>query len=302
MQHEKTEMVGSGTFERYAIGLLAIATGLAIASVSVLGPLVLGIIRYRWSDYSIRIVMGQDLIHLLLVVPICLIGGLLRLIGNTKSRFLLVVLGPYLIYQFLLLAIAPEWAHPDYAAQIPTSQYYFWLYILVATGGLVIMLDSLSQFRQEKTPELNRTLTTSIFIYIFAFAVILSTIWIVQIARVLSEGNAAKPYFRSPTVFWWIRRFDLSIVIPLALASVYAFVTRKNSGGYGLLLLGTGSLLLAFPVVAGSQLYTYIVLPGASNIIEIIFFLVVTLPIFPSYLYLARRLVQTPNKSLQLSP
>jgi hypothetical protein len=300
--HNEEEINNPSIFERYAIGSLSIVVGLAIAAVSILGPLVLSIIRYRWSDYSILIVMGQDLIHLVLVVPICIIGGILRLIGNARSKYLLIAIGPYLIYQFLLLAIAPEWAHPDYSTQNPTSQNYFWLYIIIATGGLFIMLDSLSQFAQQKAPELSRKLVNAIFIYIIVFAVILATIWITQIAKVLAAGSAVKAYYRSPTVFWWIRIFDLSIVIPLALISVYAFVTRKTSGGYRLLLLGVGSLLLAFPVVAGSQLYTYLMLPGATSIVEIVFFLIMTLPIFPSYIYLARMLVQTPNKSLELSP
>ena len=300
MLHEKKEVNSSSIFERYAIGSLSMAVGFAIAAVSILGPLILGMIRYRWSDYSILTVMGQDLIHLFLVVPICIIGGILRLIENPRSKYLLIVLGPYLMYQFLLLAIAPEWAHSDYATQNSTSQNYFWLYIIIAAGGLFIMLDSLSQFSEEKAPELNRKLVNAIFVYIIVFAVILATIWVMQIAKVLAEGSAVKAYYRAPTVFWWIRIFDLSIVIPIALVSVYAFVTRKTSGGYGLLLLGVGSLLLAFPVVAGSQLYTYLMLPGASSIVEIVFFVIMTLPIFPSYVYLAQGLVQTPEFKIEV--
>jgi succinate dehydrogenase/fumarate reductase cytochrome b subunit len=160
--------------------------------------------------------------------------------------------------------------------------------MIAIVGGFLILFDSLSHLFPEKAPEFNRTVLCSILVFILLFVTLLAWIWISQILRVLAAGNAVENYYRAPTVFWWIRIFDLSIVIPLACISMYAFVTRKNSGGYGLLLLGVGSLLLAFPVVAGSQLYAYAMTPSLSTGIEIVFFVVLTVPIFPSYFYLVK--------------
>jgi len=79
-------------FERYAVRSAAILIGVAVAAVSILGLLAIGIIRYRRSAYSIQIVAGQDLIHVFLIVPICLAGGILRLAASPKSKHLLIAM------------------------------------------------------------------------------------------------------------------------------------------------------------------------------------------------------------------
>ena len=274
-------------FEQYFVGMVAIAVGLAVTSVSLLGPLVFSIIRYRWAPYSSTIVMGQDLIHLFLVVPICLVGGFLRLRNSPGAKYLLITLGPYLMYQFLLLAIAPEWAHPAYTTVNYTSQNFFWLYLIVVTGGLLILFDSLVQVLPEETPQFNPKIMNAIYVYIVLFAVVLSILWISQITAAVSAGGAGN-YERAPTVFWWIRIFDLGIVIPLAIISLYAYATRRRTGGYGILLLGVGSLMLAFPVVAGSLLFVFFLVPKSANIMEVGFFVLMTVPIFPAFIYIVK--------------
>jgi hypothetical protein len=288
VQHQPTDRVV--LFEQYAVGSVAVLVGLAIGAVSILGPLALDLIRYRWSAYSILIVAGQDLIHLFLIAPICLAGGSLRIIGSPRSKYLLVAVGPYLIYQFALLAIAPEWAHADYASQSATSQNFFWLYVVIVFGGLLFTFDSLSQLLPERTPPLNRSVLTIIFLYTVAFTAFLSVLWISQILNVLTDGVTVQAYFRAPTVFWWIRIFDLGAVVPLILLSLYAFITRRGSGGYALLLLGVGSLMSAAPVLAGSQIYAYTALPASGNLAEVLFFSAVALPVFPCYIYLIRHI------------
>jgi hypothetical protein len=269
------------------MGTVAIVVGLAVASTSLLGPLVFSVIRYRWAPYSSTIVMGQDFFHLFLVVPICLAGGFLRLRNSPKAKFLLITLGPYLIYQFLLLAIAPEWAHPAYTMVSHTSQNFFWLYLIVIAGGLLILFDSLSQVLPEESPRFSPGIVKAIFAYVALFAVILSFLWVSQILTVSSAGGAVN-YDRAPTVFWWIRIFDLGLVIPLAIISLYTYATRPRTGGYGILLLGMGSLMLAFPVVAGSLLFAYFLIPNSANALEVGFFVLMTVPIFPAYIYLVK--------------
>ena len=293
VKHEPTGRVV--LFERYAVGSVAVLVCLAIASVSILGPLALGLIHYRWSAYSTLIVAGQDLVHLFIIAPLCLIGGVLRMMRSPKSKYLLVAVGPYLIYQFALLAVAPEWAHPDYASQAATSQNFFWIYAIAVFGGLLFTFDSLSQLLPEPPPALSRRVLAAICLYTVAFAVFLSILWISQIFRVLASGATIPAYYRAPTVFWWIRILDLSAVVPLVLLSLYAFITRRNSGGYALLLLGVGSLMSAAPVLAGSQLYAYAALPTSGNMVEVLFFSAVALPVFPCYFYLIRHIFRNPT-------
>ncbi len=247
----------------------------------------LAVARPRITPYSITVVMGQDFFHLLLVVPICVVGGYLRLRNSPRAKYLLITLGPYLMYQFPLLAIAPEWAHPAYGALPYTSQNFFWLYLIIAAGGLILLFDSLAQVLPEKSPQFNSAIINCIFGYILLFAVILSILWISQIFAAISREGLAS-YDRAPTVFWWIRIFDCGIVIPLAIMSLYAYSTRRRTGGYGILLLGVGSLMLAFPVVAGSLVFVFFLVPGSANFVEVGFFVLMTVPIFPAFIYLVK--------------
>ena len=260
-----------------------------MAAISILGPLLLKIIRYRWPTYSSTIVMGQDFVHLILLVPTCIIGGILKLKGNARSIFFLITLGPYLIYQFPLRAITPEWSHPDYAGISATSQNYFWLSLIVGAGGLIILADSLSKLNTLSISSKKLNTIKIIVFYLILFVLIIAALWISQILSAIADPWTNKSYLRAPTVFWWIRIFDLSILIPLVLISIYAFVFRRNNGGYGMLLLGTGTLMLAFPVIGGSLLFTYFLVPGETKIQELIFFLAMCIPIWPTYIHLVRQ-------------
>ncbi|HUI72190.1 MAG TPA: hypothetical protein VL354_16845 [Spirochaetia bacterium] len=122
---------------------------------------------------------------------------------------------------------------------------------------------------------------------------LLSVLWISQILNVLAVGVAVKAYYRAPTVFWWIRIFDIAAVVPLVLLSLHAFVTRRDSSGYAFLLLAVGSLMAAAPVIAGSQIYTLATLPGSVSLIEVLFFSAGTLPVFPCYGYLVKQAITT---------
>ena len=75
-------------FERYIVGLTAIVVGFTIALISILGPIGLDIIKYASSESAITQGMGQDLVNLVLVTPLCLIGGFLYISKRQCKIFL----------------------------------------------------------------------------------------------------------------------------------------------------------------------------------------------------------------------
>jgi hypothetical protein len=123
------------------------------------------------------------------------------------------------------------------------------------------------------------------------FALILAFFWISQILKALSASAGMSDYVRAPTIFWWVRIFDLGVFIPLIIISSYVFLTRPHTGGYAIMLMMMGALMLAFPVIAGSVLFTILFSQQTADIQGFIFFFIMTLPIFPSYFYLIKEKV-----------
>ena len=82
-------------FERYVVGLTAIVVGFVIAIISILGPLGLDIIQYASSESAITQGMGQDLVNLVLVTPLCLIGGFLYISRRENAKYLLILVPLY---------------------------------------------------------------------------------------------------------------------------------------------------------------------------------------------------------------
>src|SRR6056297_1525686 len=131
------------TFERVFIGITAIATGIGLAAMAAMGPLWLGIIQYKTSPSAIYQFIGQDMVHLFVMAPVCIIGGILRLLGRDRAKYLLILTPPYLIYTILCFGMGMEWSHPDYTGN---SEHYFFLFLGLLIGGFLLLFDSLGQF------------------------------------------------------------------------------------------------------------------------------------------------------------
>jgi hypothetical protein len=61
------------------LGVALLGLGVAVAATAVLGPLVLGVIRYRTSDTTLNQIMGGDVASLAVVAPFAVVAGVLVL-------------------------------------------------------------------------------------------------------------------------------------------------------------------------------------------------------------------------------
>ncbi len=275
--------------DRYLAGGVAFVVALSAVAVAVLGPLGTGTIVYRWRESSTLVTMGQDIVHLLLVAPLCMVAGVLRLKGSSRAAYLLGPLGLYLLYFFLFYALGPEWKHPDYADIQPTSQYFVFLFWICITGGLVLVIDALSQLLRDAPPVANPRVVRAIALFLLLSLSVLMVVWISDVITVGRFGDlSSRRYSTGPGVFWLIKTFDLAVWIPLGFIGLYAFFTRPAEGGYGLLVVFLGFKTISFTALVASQLVLAFHGGPAFSAAPLVLFSVILVPTFLSYLYLTR--------------
>jgi len=236
-------------FERYVIGFTAIIVGLTIAIISILGPLALDIIKYASSPSAITQGMGQDLVNLILITPLCLIGGILHISKRNKAKYFLILVPLYsLLYTGLAYGLFPEWSHPVYTGN---SQQFSILFYIVIIGSLLLLVSTLSMFSPEDAPDFNKRNLTLYIILMTIFLVLFALMWIGEYLEVLTTGDTSTgSYSEAPTIFWVVRYFDLGITIPLGFISLYLLYTRTQQA-YPIMLLFFGFFVTISSAVVG---------------------------------------------------
>jgi len=251
----KTEFKPHEKFEHYLIVFLAIGAAIVLIYLALLGPLFLDKINYKTSQSAKYQTIGQDLVNLIVLVPLLLIGALLQMLHREDAKHFLVLSPIYMIYMALSYGIGMEWSDNRYQGN---SQNYFWCYLYLIIAALIMLMYIPSKFVSEDAPEYtNRQL----FVYIplvGIFLLIFAKMWIDEVIQVIQQGDTASgSYSAAPTIFWVIRYFDLGFTIPLGFISLYLLATRPTTG-YPYLLLFFGffvTMILAVNAMAAVMWY-----------------------------------------------
>lgn len=214
-------------FECVFMGITAIATGIGLAAMAAMGPLWLGIIQYKTSPSAIYQFIGQDMINLFIMAPLCIIGGIFRLRGKDTAKYLLILTPLYLIYTILCFGMGMEWSHPDYSGN---SEQYFFLFLGLLIGGFMLLFDSLGQFAgtAKGRPLANRVLLPYSILFSL-FLILFGLMWVGEVFEVMQTGSS-RGYDAAPLAFWLVRYFDLGFTIPLGFLSIYLLWSRPASG------------------------------------------------------------------------
>ncbi|NPV02733.1 MAG: hypothetical protein HPY53_15270 [Brevinematales bacterium] len=212
-------------FEKYAVGIVAILTGVVLAYLAVSGPFFLNIIHYRTSPSGILQIQGQDIINLFLMAPLLFAAGVTHLLNKKISVYLLILTPVYLIYYALSMGMGIEWGMPAYTGNCEQYTFYF-MFLVIA--GLLILLKSVSLFPKDKEISLKRIPLIVYSALFVIFICMFASMWVKDIFEVLDKGGSAA-YTPAPALFWTIRYLDLGISIPLGFLSVYFLWTRPSS-------------------------------------------------------------------------
>ncbi len=219
------------------VGIAALLCGVVLVLIAVLGPLGLGVIEYRTSDSGLSQLKGQDIADLLLIAPILFIGGILQLLRRDSSKYFLILTPITLMYTGLSIGIGQEWSDPSYSGNV---EDYFWLYLALVVGGLILLIGSLSMFTESDAPDFNRKSLRRFVILISVFLSIFAIMWIAQVVQVSDKGDLEDgSYSDAPTLFWMIRYLDLGISVPVGYLALYLLMTKPKKA-YHLTLLFFG--------------------------------------------------------------
>ena len=212
-----------------------------------MGPLGLELIEHRTSQSAIYQTQGQDLVNLLLLAPLCLIGGVLHLRRKENSKYFLILVGIYIfLYTGLAYGIGQEWTM--YPGNIESFFCLFYVFII---GGLILFISSLSMFTEDDAPDFNIKNLRIYIVLMAIFLLLFSMMWLQEIIEVVMTGNTATgSYQESPNVFWVVRYFDLGITLPLGFIGLYLLGTRPKQA-YPIMLAFYGFFItLSTAVVA----------------------------------------------------
>ncbi|TFF93361.1 hypothetical protein EU546_06300, partial [Candidatus Thorarchaeota archaeon] len=235
------------------MGLLALLVGIVVIAVSIMGPLLLGIIQHRTSPSGNYQIVGQDLADMLLLGPLCLIGGSLFLPGNRQAKYFLVLTPVALIYKGLTYGLGQE-----YAMYSGNVESFFWLFMAMIIGGLIIGMKSLTLFEKEDAPELNERGTYEFVVVTGVLLFMFFMMWTGDTLQVISTGDTPLgSYSNAPMVFWAIRYLDLGLTIPLGFISLYLILTRSKSA-YPVILLFSGFFITLGTAVNAMGWYQFL--------------------------------------------
>ena len=198
-----------------------------------------------------------------------------------------------LLYTGFAYAVFPEWSHPTYTGN---SEQFFWLFLILMIGSLVLLISSLSMFSEDDAPEFN---PQSLRIYIGLVAIFLTLfliMWLGEILEVITTGDTSTgTYQEAPTIFWVIRYLDVGITIPLGYIGLYLLWTRPKKA-YPLMLLFFGFFVTLATAVVGMAIVLLIKQPQDLQPAGLVIFPTLMILSWAGFFYLIKNKLPWFNK------
>lgn len=269
--------------DRFA-GIMAILSGLVFTSVALAGPLAFNLIRYRTSASAIFQGQGQDLVNMALVVPVCMIGGILALRGSPRAGRWLAFLPLYLMYTAFAFGVGIEWSDPRYTGN---SERFAFLFVFELAAGLVLLLYCLGGLKGERAPDIPRR---SKIVYSAVLVLLLAAfaaMWASSLLEIARTGTTSG-YDAAPTGFMTIRILDLGFSIPLGLLSVYLLWTRPRAG-FAVQLLFYGFFIAQITAVLAMFVVEIANRDPAVNPVMVVIFCVIAAAGYGGYFFITKR-------------
>jgi hypothetical protein len=270
-------------FEGRIIGMVAILTGAVLAFVALAGPLAFNLIRYKVPPSAIYQAQGQDLINLVLIMPICVIGGALALVGSPKANRWLMLPPIYLMYASIAYGVGMEWSDPRYTGN---SEKFVFLFVFLMIAGLLLLLYSLSRPKEVEAPVLGKKGRVVYSVLFVVFLLAFAGMWCGPILEIMRTGTT-QSYDLMPTGFWTVRVFDLGVSIPLGLLSVYLLWTRPRTG-FPVQLLFYGFFITQITAVLAMAAFQMAARDPSVSVFTIVVFACIAVIVYGGYFYVSR--------------
>jgi hypothetical protein len=204
-----------------ALACFSLAAGLVINAV--LGPLVTGIIDYRYTETFGNQGLGLDAFALAFAAPLLVVAGVLVLRGNLAGPFL--ALAPSLMAAYMF----PQYVLGAHYDEIPgNNEDFFPLHVGLFVLSAGVAITAWLILGTGELPRASRRYQVWTSVLLCAVAAFLLLRYIPSLLDIWQD-RPSEEYLLDPIAFWLIAFMDLGIVMPAALACSLALMKGVES-------------------------------------------------------------------------
>jgi hypothetical protein len=210
-----------------ATGLFALAAGMVF--VALLGPLGLGVIRYRYTETMLNQARGLDAFTVAVVAPVAVTAGVLALRRHRRAP--LLALGPagFCLYMLVQYVIGPE-----YLIVAGNSERFFPLFAaLFVLAGYVAVTAWAASADSAPAPNLDRQRAKMLIAFGLAVVLVmylasgfLSALW--DFPSYVGARAVTSVFDEHPTAYWIVAFLDLAVVVPLTVATGLGLLRHRR--------------------------------------------------------------------------
>lgn len=208
---------------RMLLATAVTALGAGIALTSVLGPLVLGLMRYRTSPTTLNQLLGSDAAALFVIAPLAVVAAVLLFRRPTAGVLLASGISVFALYTYAQVVIGQEYL------RLPGNVERFFPLLLtvflLAEATVVLAWRAVPTDLPAISPRLER-LAGGALLAVALFLVLGQHLRPMLIAW--SDPVSLTEYASSPTPFWLVKLMDLGIVVPIAVATGVGLLRRAG--------------------------------------------------------------------------
>jgi hypothetical protein len=193
-------------------GLLALAAGLAANSL--LGPLVFGVIDYRYGPSMTNQGIGLDAVVLALAVPVAAFAGVLTLRGHLAGPVLALGPAAFAVYMLPQYVIGPEYG------RLPgNNEQFFSFHLALFVLAVTLMVGAWSAIDGSRLAPGSAVSDRRRAWLIAGIAAFILLRWAPALLALATGDRTDAAYRDNPTAFLLVALLDLGLVVPTAVAA-----------------------------------------------------------------------------------
>jgi hypothetical protein len=199
------------------LGLALYALAAAIALNSLLGPALLGLVDYPFSETLRNQTIGLELFSLLVVAPVSVWAGIRLRRGDATAAAVALAPAGYAVYMLVQYVVGPQYdAYPTVLLlHLPT--FVLAGYVLLAAWSLT---------RAAPLPKVRPRWAWALL----ALTLLLVSRYIDAFVGVATGADLPAEFAADVSMYWTIVLLDLGVVLPLGLAAAAALRTGSVWG------------------------------------------------------------------------
>jgi hypothetical protein len=182
----------------------------ALMTVATLGGLFIENL-YRDNDFIARLWRGNDLVTLVVAVPLLIVSMIFAKQGSTRALLIWFGILTFTLYNyaFYLFAAAFNW--------------FFWIYAALFSLSIFALIFGLTKIDAEVIGHQFSPHTPVKWIsgYIAAFSIFIGTMWVVRSLSIFTTGEIPQDIVRTGHPTGIVYALDLSLVVPWMLLSAF---------------------------------------------------------------------------------